>query len=563
MMSILTSYKKSLGARFSLFIGALLVPLFILTGGIILVYQQQAFGNLDQEVQNTFATIRELNIQGAKAEEKAKIEKLGNLLAAIAPAAIASYDFTSLVKYAQTAVETPGVCQIVYKTDTGNEMAKAQSKDHIEASESHEFQIMNDGTKMGIVVVHTSSKLLEKKIEAMDAEFTERRAFLDGVQANAMMKLAMAIGGSLLIVAGLTLGLVVFLFKKFVAAPVHESVASMNHLAEGNLDIHIHHTSRQDEIGSIAKALEVFKRNAVEREELRRHEKEKDETAKRRAHKITELSSDFDSSVRDFFRDLEGSLNSLESAARELTSLAQTTTAKTTAISDASQQVNESVHTVAQASEELSGSIREISQQINASSQLIHKTADQTAKTAEQSDMLMTYANKVNAVLELISNISHQTRLLSLNATIEAERAGDMGKGFAVVAGEVRVLASQTEDSVKQIQQTISDVQNASSHISTALEQTKKNVDAVNNASSIMSTAAEKQSNVTTGISHTMQGAAKSTSDVAQSIEKIAESVSKTSSACVSVNEATSTLGEKARQLRGKVEEFLQNIKTA
>lgn len=563
MISLLASFKRSLGTQFSVFIGALLIPLFIITGIVIISIQSEAFHNLSGEVKGAFTNIREINITAAKKEDSEKIEKLGNLLAAIAPAAIASYDFTSLVKYAQTASETPGVCQIIYKTPDGKTMAEAKTKDFTNCAGTKDFPIVNEGSKMGSVMIGFHGKLLEEKIAQMDSEFSEKEAFLNGVQHLALKKIGITIAGSLMLVSILTLGAIIFLFKRSIASPIHTSVEYMGKLADGILNIDIKYKDRQDEIGSIARALEIFKRNGIEREELQKHEKEKDEIARLRAQKITELSTLFDTGVRDFFHDLETAIASLESASTELTELTQATTARTAAISTSSQMVNQSVSTVAQASEELSGSIREISQQINASTQLIHKTVDQTSKTAEQSELLMSYAQKVNGVLDLISNISHQTRLLSLNATIEAERAGDMGKGFAVVAGEVRVLASQTEDSVKQIQQTITDVQNASSHISEALDQTKKNVDAVNNASSIMSGAADKQSTVTSGISRTMQDAARATNDVAQSLEQIAQAVAKTSTASTSVNEATSTLSQKAHLLRRNVEEFLSEIKRA
>jgi len=563
MIKLLTAYQRSLGTRFGLFIGLVLIPLFIVTTFVILGLQNDAFNKLAGQFQTAFSTVRESNISSAKQEASQNIEKLGGLLAAIAPAAIASYDFTSLTKYAATAVETPGVCEISYKTPDGKTMAHAMTKNHSPTNSTREFTIEHEGTKMGVVVVGYSNEILDNKIAEMDKIFGENKTALETSQQKALIAIAISIAISLTVVFILTQGMIVFLFRKFASGPIHESVEEMNHLAHGNLNIAIRQVHRQDEIGAIAGALQVFKKNAIEREELQKLEKQKDESAKQRAERITVLSENFDANVRQFFHDLEAALASLESSASELATLAQSTTVRATAISNSSQRVNESVNTVAQNSEDLTGSIREISQQINASTQLIHKTVDQTAKTSEQSELLMSYANKVNGVLDLISNISHQTRLLSLNATIEAERAGDMGKGFAVVAGEVRVLASQTEDSVKQIQQTITDVQNASIHISSALGQTRQNVDAVNSAAAVMSTAAEKQSSVTSNISQTMQEAAKATNEVTRSIEQIVDSVAKTSAASDALNEASSSLNQKARELRHNVESFLQNIKSA
>ena len=105
--------------------------------------------------------------------------------------------------------------------------------------------------------------------------------------------------------------------------------------------------------------------------------------------------------------------------------------------------------------------------------QLIQNTADQVQSTAAAVAHLSQEAENIGQVLDVIRGIADQTNLLALNAAIEAARAGEQGRGFAVVAGEVRTLASRTQDSTTEIQRMIEQLQQGTRQAVAAMEQAR------------------------------------------------------------------------------------------
>jgi methyl-accepting chemotaxis protein len=186
--------------------------------------------------------------------------------------------------------------------------------------------------------------------------------------------------------------------------------------------------------------------------------------------------------------------------------------------------------------------------------------ADATNETVQG---LAAAATKIGEVVNLINDIAGQTNLLALNATIEAARAGEAGKGFAVVAQEVKNLANQTAKATEEISAQIGAVQSETAGAVTAIERIRSIIGEVNDISTTISSAVEEQGVSTKEIARNVQEAARGTQDVNQNIENVSRAAGETGSAAGQVLTASQDMSRQAEGLRGEVDKFLHEIRTA
>jgi methyl-accepting chemotaxis protein len=247
--------------------------------------------------------------------------------------------------------------------------------------------------------------------------------------------------------AGLTVLLMALCFSLLAQRmfrPLHGLTEAMRRLAQHDLTAEVPGVGRNDEIGSMAAAVQIFKDSMVAANELAAKDKAEQQAKEARAQRLGELIAGFEGQVESMIGSLSAASTNLEATAQAMTGSAEQTTMRATMVATAAAEASEGIQTVAASSEELSASIGEISRQVAASTRMTAETADEARQTDTIVRALAEGATKIGDVVELISAIAAQTNLLALNATIEAARAGEAGKGFAVVASEVKNLAAQT-----------------------------------------------------------------------------------------------------------------------
>jgi methyl-accepting chemotaxis protein len=349
-----------------------------------------------------------------------------------------------------------------------------------------------------------------------------------------------------------------------VTRPLEAMRNAMASLANGDKEILVPGLGRQDEIGAMAGAVDVFRQNAIEMERLQAAQVERDRLAseeKRTA--MNELADSFLASVGGVVEIVSSAASEMESTAQSMTSTANETNNRAMTVSAAAEQASTNVNTVASSAEELSSSISEISRQVQDAARIAAAAVANAEQTNGMVEGLAETAQKIGDVIALINTIAEQTNLLALNATIEAARAGDAGRGFAVVASEVKNLAGQTAKATEEISHQISSIQHATTDAVKAIRQIGETITSINEISSTIASAVEEQGAATQEIARSVQQASAGTGDVSANIAGVSSAASETGSSASQVLSAARELAQQSVRLRSEVNSFVERVRAA
>ena len=362
-------------------------------------------------------------------------------------------------------------------------------------------------------------------------------------------------------------GIIIFaiigiLFVRSITSRLNGLNQAMSEIAEGNISIDVPSTDNKDEIGDMARALEIFKENTVRTREMEaEQEKQKQRAETEKKQGMQTLANNFESRV-------QGIINSVASASTELYQTAEAMSAsislasdKANAVATASHETSHNVQSVASATDEMTASVREITEQVSKSSRMVQDAVDKVQKADATSQSLENSARQIGSVVELIQDIAGQINLLALNATIESARAGEAGKGFAVVATEVKNLAGQTAQATDEIARQINSIQLVSRDVIETLSAIKGAINHINEYSSAVSAAIEEQSAVTDEIASNMGSAAQKTQQISSNIGDVTGSTSEASHSASQVLDAARSLSQEAETLRREVDGFISEVR--
>jgi len=373
---------------------------------------------------------------------------------------------------------------------------------------------------------------------------------------------ATVLGGN---IAGMILGIGIMLWivRSGITGPLGTLGSVMRRLANGQLDVLVDGSDRKDEVGEMARTVQVFKDNAIRVKAMEREQEEAKAKAEAdRKQALLDMADNFEAAVMGLVKSVSAQASELQATAQSMSAGAQQTTSQASTVASAAQEATASVQTVASAAEELSSSISEISRQVTEAANVSSHASSETAKTNTMVEGLAAAADKIGEVVNLINDIASQTNLLALNATIEAARAGDAGKGFAVVANEVKNLANQTARATDEISSQINAVQEETRHTVAAIRNIGTVIEQVRQISSGIASAVEEQGAATQEIARNVQQAAQGTQDVSANIEGISRTAEDTGSAAQQVSSSSGDLAKNAETLNAEVARFLNTVRT-
>jgi methyl-accepting chemotaxis protein len=339
--------------------------------------------------------------------------------------------------------------------------------------------------------------------------------------------------------------------------------AAMRQLASGDTDIVVPSGAERDEIGDMARSLQVFRASEIERRGLSDRERLEQNLQRERGSHIEEIIADFRTTVTKVIGSVTENVSLMEETARGLTNMARDADKQARAVLLSSEATSTNVRTVAGATDQLGESIHGI----NEKTKRAHGIAQRATETARATDQLVNKlasgATRIGDVIKLIQAIAAQTNLLALNATIEAARAGDAGRGFAVVAMEVKALAAQTAKATEEIAEQIGSIQDLTEQTVAAIQSIDGVMGDISGLTAAIAGAVEEQTSSTQMIAHNVQEAAAGARELASKMTIVTEAIDGTNRSAAAVHKTSQAFSAQASTLETAVETFLTRVTAA
>jgi len=368
-----------------------------------------------------------------------------------------------------------------------------------------------------------------------------------------------------MILAGLSLvlgGGFALVIGRGIVRPLTGMTGVMTKLAEGDRTVQIPARDNADEIGDMARAVEVFKQHGIEADRLAAEQAAERAAKERRAAAMERHTQDFGASVSGVMASLAASADDMRRAAVAMSEAASGVHSEATDTAGGAAKSSQDLISVAGAVEELTSSVAEISRQVSVAADVAQQAVQRAEASQGTIRGLADATARIGDVVHLISDIAGQTNLLALNATIEAARAGEAGKGFAVVAGEVKALAAQTAKATAEIGGQIDGVRTATDQAVAAMSEIGNFIGRMNEVSTAISAAVEEQNVTTREIAASVQAVSGATAQTAQAMEHVVVVADKAGGVSRDVTDGAGEIGRQAETLRIDVDQFLAAVRS-
>ncbi len=346
-----------------------------------------------------------------------------------------------------------------------------------------------------------------------------------------------------------TITCLLFFVTRTVTKPVVQMTRAMKQLAGNDLTVTIPGENRKDEIGDMGSAVNVFKQNAQERNELKKA--------------LTKMADSFEENVGSILTSVLDELTNIQQSVEQVSDNAETTSSLSASVVDSSTTTAANVQDAALAIEEMNATNTEINQQVESAADISSKAVEHTIETNELVQRLTKSASEIEQVIGLISDIAEQTDLLALNATIEAARAGETGKGFAVVASEVKELAAQTKGATRNIADQIQSIQTSSMESVEAIQSVSSVLKDINDIAMAVAESVNRQQETSSATSENMQQAAQESEDVSKNLTDVVAATKETGQAVITVQGNINDLVQQTDTLKENLNDFLKHVRRA
>ncbi len=380
-----------------------------------------------------------------------------------------------------------------------------------------------------------------------DLRAEQRRIIMFGVVSTVLACLLVAL------LAGLT--------ARGIVRPLASATRATAAMAGGNLDTPVPGAARRDELGVLARALETFRADGLERLRLSQAAAAQREADERRRIAMTQHTHDFGSAISAVVGTLGASATVMRTSAVDVAAGADHTLKGTTATLAGRRESAQNLAAVAAATEELTVSFAEVARNVTEAAAAANDAVTRAEATDKTIRGLSVATEQIGSVVEMIGRIASQTNLLALNATIEAARAGDAGKGFAVVASEVKALASQTARATDEVGQHIASIRGSMAEAVSAVRDVSEAISRVDQVSAAIAESVSQQSTAAREIAQQVQAVSRQTDEGTLALAEVEQAAQVTGTAGQAVRAAADGVADVSMKLRGEVDAFLLTMR--
>ncbi|MBO3758226.1 methyl-accepting chemotaxis protein [Ciceribacter sp. L1K22] len=384
------------------------------------------------------------------------------------------------------------------------------------------------------------------------------------------------------------------LFARSLAGAISRMTATMSRLAANDMSVEVSGADRPDELGAMAKALQVFKDNAqktLELENMTAEQRAQVEAERRRASDLEharaeamakatstlanglshlasgDLSFQIDQPLPEDFESLRNDFNRAVSQLRETLSAVSVSAGAidggTREISQSADDLSKRTEQQAASLEETAAALDQITVNVTNSSKRAEEArtvAIQANESARKSGSVVASAvdamgkieqssGQISNIIGVIDDIAFQTNLLALNAGVEAARAGEAGKGFAVVAQEVRELAQRSAKAAKEIKDLI---RNSSEEVESGVRLVSETGQVLKTIEDYIVTINQHMDSIATSAREQSVGL----SEVNTAVNQMDQVTQQNAAMVEEANAASATLASEANRLRDLINRF-------